>query len=112
MTPTTDALDTDDPNDADDTAAYPYYFHNSKINKNNMTPNTDAQNDDAPDFAYADATSPDSLILDYSLKRKTEPKSMLKLKKIKTIITDADAFTDDASPNAINVGIYCQFITD
>ena len=45
-----------------------------------MTPNTDASNYYARDAADDDSASPESLILDSSLKRKINPKSMLKLK--------------------------------
>ena len=46
-----------------------------------MTPNTDSPNNNSPDAAYDDSASPNSLILDSSLKRKIETKSMLKLLK-------------------------------
>ena len=46
-----------------------------------MNPNTDSPQDDAPDAADDDDASPKSLILYSSLKRKIDPKPMLKLKK-------------------------------
>ena len=47
-----------------------------------MNPNTDYPNEDAPNYTDDDAASPESLITYYSLKRKFDPKSMLKLKII------------------------------
>ena len=47
-----------------------------------MTLNTDDPIDDDPDAAGDDADSPDSLIIDSSIKRKIDPKSMPKLKKL------------------------------
>ena len=74
MTPDDDA-----PDAADEDAAYPYYLHNLKNKENSMTPNTDDPENYSPDYAYDDAASPNSLILYSSLKRKIDPKSMLKL---------------------------------
>ena len=45
-----------------------------------MTPNNYSPNDDEPDATDDDAASPDSLILDFSLKHKIDPNSMLKIK--------------------------------
>ena len=47
-----------------------------------MTLNTDSPIDDSLDAADDDSASPSSCILDFSLKRKTSPKSMIKLKKL------------------------------
>ena len=46
-----------------------------------MNTNTDAHDYDSPDYPDDYASSPDSLILDSSLKRKIYHKSMLKLKE-------------------------------
>ena len=56
--------------------------HAIKKKENHMTPNTDDPIDDDPDAAGDDADSPDSLIIDSSIKRKIDPKSMPKLKKL------------------------------
>ena len=64
---------TDAPDSTDNDSAYPYSLRNRK--KNSITPKTDV-----PDDADNDSASPNSLILYSSLKRKIEPKSMLKLK--------------------------------
>ena len=45
-----------------------------------MNTNTDVPNNGYPDAADDDAISPDSLILDFSLKHKIDPNSMLKIK--------------------------------
>ena len=74
MTPNTDA-----PDAADNVASYPYSLRSLKNKKNNMTPNTDAPNNDASNAASYDAASPNSHILDSSLKPKIDPKSILKL---------------------------------
>ena len=83
MTPSTDSPDADAPDDAENATDYPYSLCHRKKKKNIMTPNTDAPKNDASDAADDDAASLDSLILDLSLKRKIDPKSMLKLKKLK-----------------------------
>ena len=63
MTPNTDALDGDSPNDAYNDNAYPYQFQDNKNNKNNITPNTDYPDGDAPNTDDDDDTdSTDSLI--------------------------------------------------
>ena len=66
-----------------------------------MTPNTDDPDNDTPDAADDDAAYHDSIILDWYLQRKIDPKSMLKLKKIKITVTDANTATVNASPNRI-----------
>ena len=66
-----------------------------------MTPNTDPPNNYVPNAADDDSSSPGSIILDFSLKRKIDPKSMLKLKKF--TVTDVDAATGNASSNTINI---------
>ena len=82
ITTNTDAPNGDAPDAAYKYDAYHYSLRNRKTKKKNMTTNTDAHDDDAPDAAdYYDA-SPDSLILDLSLKNKIDPKSMLKLKHL------------------------------
>ena len=48
-----------------------------------MTPNTDAPDADSPNASDGDATSPESLILDYYLNSTIDPKSMLTIKKLK-----------------------------
>ena len=79
ISPNTDAPNTDVPNAADDDDAYTYSLRNRKNNKNYITPNTDAPNNDASNADDDDAPSPNCLILDTPLKRKIDPKSMLKL---------------------------------
>ena len=79
MTPNTDVPDADAHTAAGDDSAYHYSLHNRKNNKNKITPNTDVPENDSPDASDYDAASPDSLILDFSLKRKIDLKSMLKL---------------------------------
>ena len=98
MTPNTDAPDV-----ADDDADYSESLRNQKINKNNITPNTNAPNYDYPladDDDYS--ASPDPIILDSSIECKIDPKSMLKPKNVKMTVTNANAATDNAYPNAIN----------
>ena len=48
-----------------------------------MTPNTHYPKNDAPDAVDDDATSSNYFILYYYLKRKTDPKSMPNIKKLK-----------------------------
>ena len=81
MTPNTDAPDTDSYNAVYYDSPYPYYLRYLKNNKNNMTPNTDAPDYDTPDADDDDASSPNYFILDSYLKRKIDPKSVLKLLK-------------------------------
>ena len=66
-----------------------------------MTPNTYFPENDAPDAADDDAASPDSRIVYFSLKRNFSPKSMLNFFCV--TVTDSDAATNDASPNAIDI---------
>ena len=70
MTPNTDASNADAPDASDNDAACSWSLWNHKNKKNNMTPNTDAHIDDAPDASDGGDDSPESLILDSSLKCK------------------------------------------
>ena len=65
------------PDDVTNYDAYPYSLYNFKNKKDNMTPNTYFPENDAPDAADDDAASPDSRIVDFSLKHQIFPKSML-----------------------------------
>ena len=79
MTPKTNAPNTDAPDDSDNDATCSWSLYNHKNKKNNMTTNTDAHIDDALDAYDGGDDSPESLILDSSLKCKIEPNSMSKL---------------------------------
>ena len=74
---------------------------NVEKRENNMTSNTDDPKYDNRNASDDDSASPDSLILDSSLKHKINPKWMLKQKTKMTVI-DADAATKNASLKAIN----------
>ena len=65
------------------------------INLNN-SPDADDYDASSPD----DSVSPDSLI-DSKLKRKIDPRSIIKLLKIKNTVTDVDDVDDNASHDAM-----------
>ena len=65
-------------------------------NRNNAPDSVD--DDAAPS---KDAASPDYLV-DSKLKRKIDPRSMIKLKKYKKVVADVEATDDNASHNAMD----------